>query len=752
MTRVRAVLAVVAALGVLAGATLAPGRPAGAVEPLPARVILISMPGLGWDDLAPGATPALTSLADRGAIGALSVKTIGRRTTAAEAYATIATGARTTAPSGAGSSGWSVGERLPSGEVAGEPGGRGVADPDGPAVVVPDLGAVEAANDGLHQGARLGALARSLGDQGWSTAVIANHDGPQGIDRTAALAVADAQGRVDLGSVAGDLVAAGPSGGLRTDRDELVRAIRALPLDDVVAVVEVGDVAWADAAGAAPAARRAALRSADRTLAAALGELRPDDLVVVLAPTAPRAQEQPTPVVVAGPGVEPGLLRSATTRRTGYVTLPDVPATILDRTGGEVPDAMSGTPAVVADAGGTGAERIADLRSTLAESRFVDRSAGIFLVTLPIVFAAWALAALVAAVAPLGRHGPAARVVVRWAGLTLAVVPMITFVVSALTVRGWGQPLWSAVVWGTAAVVGGLVLWRWPAHGGPVAIASLVWSVTVVDLLTGGRLQFDSPLGNSPTVAGRFAGIGNLSFGLLAASSLVLAVALWDGLHRRRAGARPLLAAGGVLLVSIVVVGAPDLGADVGGVLTLGPVAAVTLWSLAGRAISWGRLALAAVATLGVLGLAAAADLARPAEARTHLGRLVARLADGDGGTEVLWRKADAALGSFVRSSLVWIVLCSALLAVLLWRLARPAVGELVGRAHGRTLLLAGGLAAVLGGALNDSGVMVPAMMATVLVPAAVHLLLAPDGPVARPAAAPSSPAAAPPAGPRSPA
>ena len=743
LSRRAAALVALAAFATLAPAmapSSASARTSAPIEAVPSRVVLISVPSLGWDDVTPAAMPTLARLADRGAVGALSVKTIGRRTAAAEAYATIGAGSRATAPPGAGSSGRAVDEALPSGRTAGAQAIADGRDPGGAAVVVLGTDAVIAANADQHRGTRLGALGQALRQHGWDTAVVANHDGPDGVDRSAALAVATRAGRIDHGSVAPTLVAAGSGNLPRTDAGELARAVAVLPERHTVAVVEVGDVAWVDAADGSSATRREAVEAADAAITAVEAELGPDDLVLVVSPTAPEAQEQPTPFVLAGPGVAPGLALSATTRKAGYVTLSDLAATILDRVGASVPTWMDGTPITVSARSTSGADRLADRRAAIAETRFVDRSAGIFLVTLPIVFASWALLALLAAVLPLGRSAPAARGFVRWIGLGIAVVPTLTFLVGALTVGRWGQPRWSAVVWSLAALLGAGAWLLRPPDRAPVAVAALVGAVPVVDLLTGGRLQFDTALGNSPTVAGRFAGIGNLAFGLLAAATVVLAVAAWRAVEGRWEGRPALLAAGAVFAVAIVVDGAPGIGADVGGVLTLGPVAAITLWVLAGRRVSWGCLLGAGVAALAMLGGLSALDLARPEASQTHLGRLARRAIDGGVVTDVLVRKADAALGSFVRSSLVWIVICTVLLGGLLWAFARPAVQRLTARPLARPLLLGAGLLAVLGGVLNDSGVMVPAMMATVFVPAAVHLLLAPDGPIATPGPPPGPP------------
>ena len=60
----------------------------------------------------------------------------------------------------------------------------------------------------------------------------------------------------------------------------------------------------------------------------------------------------------ARPGLEPGLLRSGSTRRAGFVTLVDIAPTILDLVGVERPELDGGTPVRAAPTGpSTGAAR-----------------------------------------------------------------------------------------------------------------------------------------------------------------------------------------------------------------------------------------------------------------------------------------------------------------------------------------------------------------------------------------------------------
>jgi hypothetical protein len=140
------------------------------------------------------------------------------------------------------------------------------------------------------------------------------------------------------------------------------------------------------------------------------------------------------------------------------------------------------------------------------------------------------------------------------------------------------------------------------------------------------------------------------------------------------------------------------------------------------------------VAVAGV----AVLDWLRPAGERTHLGRFVEQVLSGEAATVVL-RKAQANLDILLGSPLVW-TLPSALLAAV-W-LLRP--GGLL-RTHNtpdgptrlpgnlrageaaalRAGLLAVGVSLLLGAAVNDSGVAVPATAAALLVPLLVWLVAA---------------------------
>jgi hypothetical protein len=232
--------------------------------------------------------------------------------------------------------------------------------------------------------------------------------------------------------------------------------------------------------------------------------------------------------------------------------------------------------------------------------------------------------------------------------------------------------------------------------------------VLVVDLLTGSSLQVSSVSGYSPLVAGRFAGIGNVAFGVLAASALLALAVL---------ARRPLavLAAGAVL---VVVDGAPPFGADVGGVLALVPALALLVTRRPARLAAAGVLGAAVVTAFAL------ADWSRDPADRTHLGRFVQDVADGTAGT-LLRRKADAVLDLLLLNAATALLPLVVLLAVLLVvRPPAPLRDAFAQAPAWRRGLAAVGLASAVGFVVNDSGAAVPAMALVVAIPATVAVVV----------------------------
>ena len=530
-----------------------------------------------------------------------------------------------------------------------------------------------------REAAHVGALGDAVTSAGGCTAA----DGGQ-----AALAAADGQGRVAPARrdpPPGALPQAGPAG---------------LVLDCALVVLP------APAVGAAGAQARSTEAAAVDALVGAVEQARPagSTLLVVGVSEAPGDDVAHLHVALAtGPGLPPGALVSPSTGRAPYVQLVDVAPTVLQVLGLPRPAGMTGQPWRSEGAAPT-VRRLVDL-----DRRAVAQKA----VTVPffVVLMATQLVLL-----GLLRHR---RRLVELVALAGTAAPAASLLAGLLPWWRADPPLPALFV--VAAVFDALLVaaarvgpWRRTRLGPLGAVCALTVLVLVADLVTGGALQVTSVTGYSPLVAGRFTGLGNVAFGVYAATGLVATA--W--LARGRAAVVALVG-----LVLVVVDGAPGWGSDVGGVLALLPALVVLGLLVSGRRVSVGRLAAAGAAAVAVVATFALVDAARPSPDRGHLGRFVGQLRDGSAGA-VLQRKAEAVLGLLFFSPVT--ALLPLVVAGAVYLLVRPPPA-LRGAFHDvpayRQALLALCVAAGLGFVLNDSGAAVPALALVVVLPATVAVV-----------------------------
>lgn len=751
-----------ALLGPLAIPTVAAAPPAAdtMVDP-PDHVLVIAIPGLGWRDITSERTPHLRTFLEEAAVAGLSTRVKHRLTEPGEAYVTIGAGNRAVAEGTIAAPALAPDEPFATGTAA-EEYARLNGQPMDAAAALLTIESLKEENDSADFGAHPGTIGEALLEANRTTAVVANADRPIPLDlqplfpwdstvapeirREAVSALMDDDGQVPAGRVDAGLRRADPEAayGSRLDPDAVLAAVEGVwDQDRVVVLVEASDLLLADAAGeeatpeAADALEQRALAWTDDLVGRLLAETDPEhDAVIVVAPT-PRDEAQLTVLGMQVPGQEGGWLESPQTRRAGFVTLPDVGPTILDVAGVVQPDGIEGRPVTVTGTDQTGNERIEAILDADATARARDD------LVLPVtkLYTWLAILTTIGAAACFvhRRFGGLAR------GATLTLVSALpwTYLAGPFDVADHGLAAYVGFVTvGALLTAGGIVaisqaspLRRLHPLGpsalwATLTLAVMATSVVVLD----SALQLSTVFGDSPILAGRFSGVNNLTFAQITVAGLLLAtlVVRTSRLAHGTSTARAHAAAVGVLVAVILLDGMPMWGADVGGVLAALPAFAVAWLGLAGRRvrwralIGWGVAAVAAIVALGLL------DLARPAESRSHLGRLFERIGDDGvrGLTLVVERKLHQNLRSITTQPWTWlVVMTAATIAFLLWRhrerVLAPFRSEPELRAAGAGLAVA----LLLGFALNDSGVAVPGMMLATTLPVATWVLMPPRRP-----------------------
>jgi hypothetical protein len=748
------------------------------------RLLLVSMPGITWSDVAAGRAPHLRALATAWSMASLSIRTVDSPTDPASAFATIGAGNRAR--------------------------GRGPGDDrfDPAAVPLPGGGLlvsqwarVVADNARLHYGAVPGALGQALHAVGVRTAVVGTGGvlagGAESPGRAAPLALADAAGRVDTGILLPAAPAPGsptpgsptpgsPTPGSPTpgspapgspappppaptppapaataaaaageDPAAVAAAAAAALRSASVVLVELhaaraaGDALSRGSAGTQPSSaqlaaprRLAAIATDDAALGALLGDVDlTHDSVLVLGTSGLGAgwADGLTIAVGAGSGfARGGWLTSATTRRQGLVTLPDIAPAILGEYGIAVPASMTGQP--LRSVAGRGSRLPVLVGLDAAATSYRDRIASFVavLVVAAIAFGAAAWALLARPTAPAARREPLTAALTA-VGLAVAAAPVAALAQAAAGAERWAVVPASGFLLLACAAVASAALagpWRRSPAGPPAFVAWLTAAAIAADLVTGARGQLLSLFGYSPIEAGRFYGLSPLSFAAFA-TDLLLA----GGLLAARAGRHAALVAAAVGAVGIGLAGAPMLGAKFGAILTLVPAAGLLVLLLSSRRISAGKIVLLAAAAAAAALVAGTLDALRPAQSQTHIGRFVRSLLGGGPGTvkDVLIRKAAANLGIYARVPVALAI--PALLAGIAYGLWKPPawLGSRLDAVPGLRAGLWAALATnAIGMLVNDSGAGIPGIALAVGGTLALALLLRVDPRAAYPRGAPA--------------
>jgi hypothetical protein len=743
--RARTVRRLVGAV-VIGGAALAsgiPAAPAGAQE-RDQRMLVVSVPGLTWAEIRDHDLPNIEAFLDGAALADMAPRGVSARATPGAAYLTISAGARATSDPLVDGQQLAVDERS-AGSTAGEIFERRTGtEPDGTYVSLawPTL---ERVNADEPYDAELGLLAETLDAAGRGAVAIGNADGTDTVgpsfERQVGLAAVTGDGVVPAGDLGDYLLASDPSRpfGQRLDNDRVMAAFHdawRAPAghDGGMVLVEASDLArtmrYRDRVDAAryDQLRAQALADTDALVGSLLSSIdRQRDAVLMVGPYNLLGDRDLTVAALQVPDGGAGYLRSASTQRSGFLTLVDVAPTVLDVLGIERPNGMEGRPAEVVRSGASLDDRVDSLVANNAASRFREKL--LFPTTLVVVVLMTAVCA--AAVVVIARGGwPKVSQVVTFVALAdLAILPL-SYLARGFPLEDLGIGFyWAFVLIGAVAVAGAATAagrrWRRPRLA-LVAVLTLVLLVPVLDVMTGSNLSLSAAFGYSPTGNSRLYGISNYSFGQVAAASCLLAAFLAALLPARRRR----LQAVALLVALLVVIGAPIWGSDVGGILAFTPTILVFAILVYQGRIRWRSLVIAGVLTLAAVVGFGLLDLARPEGERAHLGRLFERV--GDEGIQPLIDIVERKLLANLRvtTSSFWVAAIPVAIAFIVF-LARYPGRPLDGlRRNISTLqagLVAAYLAALLGSAVNDSGAIVGGVTLMVLATALAVLVLEPD-------------------------
>lgn len=522
------------------------------------KAVMVVIDRIDLEDIA--GLPALKEIVHNGSVGLMNVRTSGT-TTASKAYVTIGSGARA--------------EGTPSAVIAVEADGEAVQvfyrrtgiHPAEGTVINPEINRLIAQNAEGEYGALPGTLGRYLHLHGFKTAVLGNGDCGENRIRWAAAIAMDREGIVDYGRVGKDVLLRDPlfPTGYRSDFRKVLSCLDVLWDKSNFMVIETGDITRIEESREFLSDdmydyhRQAALERIDDFLSKVKEKVDLNKgLLIVATPyySAERAKEgkKLTPLVIYGPGFSKGLLTSGTTRREGIVGNVDIAPTVLHYFG--IKDAQVIGRPIKSIPEEKNLERIKTINQvTVNTSKFrypVLSRYAIFVI----------FVILLGLVCVLCTGVFKTRLVALEKLFLMAVMmfPVVVLFIPLLKLQTLGSTGAAAVIL-TMGCAATLSLIKDTSRR--LLVVSGLTSVAIfTDIVTGGNLIKVSLLGYDPIIGARYYGIGNEYMGVIVGSSLVMISSM---LEENRMG---IWTAAILLAVILAVIGYPGLGANVGGAIT----------------------------------------------------------------------------------------------------------------------------------------------------------------------------------------
>lgn len=694
------------------------------------RAVMVVIDHVSLEEITGNKLPVIRKIISTGAMGLMTTNPgAGGLRKPEHTYVTIGAGAKILGAE-SGGHGFNVGEQFENGKAERSYHRRTGLAATGEVVHL-GIAQIEAANRNLKYNYVPGSIGTVLNRNGLKTGVIGNSDvlGLEEKDKFRRYAVniaMDRNGQVDYGEVGAQCLTSDDAflGGVRSDYNYLLKKFKQIKDDVDFLVIETGDTSRLENQNTL-ASTEVLRKQKENTLTRIdgfLGELLEEldlskDLLMIVVP-GPSGESMEkgdflTPFILAGRGVERGMVYSGTTRRDGLISNTDIAVTVIK---------FLGLPPVVKGLGGekdflidgqvieekASANQLKEVSVVSQKTMFMRNN------RYPFVKTYLNLCLIVLVVSVL-----AIKLDIKAGALLKPVLLAVTFIPAIFLLADFMSGLSRGIV-GLVMGVITLVMVVFTDYiskifrYNPFMIScGVTTALLVFDVFTGGNLSKTSPLSYDATVGARFYGIGNEYMGVLIGATLTFITLL---LEKFRSGIS-LLVKLAVTLISLIVVytiSAPNLGTNAGGAIAamagLGTAAII----IYGGKFSLKTLAPTAAFTVSILAMFIIIDFARSVETQSHMGRTIG-LIQQNGFNEILTiisRKSEVNLKLIRYTTWSWYFFLSLGVIVLRHKLFHYLIKQWERQNPWLNRMLPGIVTGCLAALIfNDSGVVAAATM-----------------------------------------
>jgi len=700
------------------------------------KAVLILMDNTSWADIIAANDPYMNELIDKSSIGLLNNRAFRQPSRVRNAL-TVGAGLRAYGSAG-----------TLEGYNANEPYENGLAKDayklrTGKTIKeqqVLELGIAPAVKDNENdlQDFNPGELGRLLNENGRKTAVLGNSDislkdEPSVNNREAVAIAMNGKGVVDYGDVGKGMLAKDPGYpfGIRTDYNKLKERYAELLKKADFIVIDLGDTTRADYYASYSFKRQdeylksQAIHAGARFIEEAVQVADSDTLFIIASISPPgatkyplkSAYEQMTPIIVYGQDYTKGGLVSDSARRDGLVTIIDIAPTVLGHVGITKGEDMAGSRMRTGSTGVT-AESLDGFNQSAIGVKETRRTA-----VLAFIYIQIALFALTALFLALKKaRNKKAVIVLETLIFTTMAFPLFSFYTTKIgNIAAWGFVATALTVAISLIFAVILVVTRRNVLDPIIGVTAVTLGALAIDALAGGPSFINTIFGYDPIRGSRFYGIGNEAMAILVANTLLL-----FGIMLEKAWNRWTVLAGFALCAIIAfIIGFPRIGANTGGTIAAVFAFSAMLLQVARSKNMIRNVIVAVAAVIVVLGGFVAYDAL--SGATTHMGKTISLIGNG-GMQEVIMivnRKVSTNIMVLRYSTWSYFLLIVLLILAFLWFRPAGVLRRMLSNHRGISAAISASIiGSILGFAFNDSGILIPAIIMSYMIPTVIYLML----------------------------
>ncbi len=414
----------------------------------------------------------------------------------------------------------------------------------------------------------IGALGNSLSMNNIKISVIGNSDTDKNEARLGVLMGMDEQGIVDYGLVEEDVNLKDPQYpfGLKTNYDLMIKKFQELGKKSDFIILELGDLHRLEkyrtnlASDIYMKRKEIILDDIDLFIKKVYNLIdKKNTRVMILSPIASSlaasSGKRLTPVVLAGKGIDKGILSSDTTRREGIIGNIDIAPHIAAYFEGNI-NYFTGKPIYTLHKD----EKSSYIDQLYNDTAFIYKNRWSVLFSFAIYEIIISLLAFLT-IQLAGKYRVRIYRVLEYLLLSNMAIPIAILILPLL------RPIniydtFVKIIALTIALTLISVYIRKEIIDSIIFLSGLTCLILTLDILLGASLIKTSFLGYDPIIGARYYGIGNEFMGILVGATLVFTTALLDKYKKSR---RHIII---VFITVIMVIGFPKFGANVGGTIT----------------------------------------------------------------------------------------------------------------------------------------------------------------------------------------